>query len=277
MSNLIKSNFVAFSRDDKIVLDTNKYKVIREMIPTNIIQNSDENIDDLEVEDILNEDFEAGIDKFFVDKEVDSEENIETARQSAQQILDEAMDEATRILAEARENASLISEEAKKNGYSEGYNDGIAKAENEILAKQNEFNEFVEDSRMQLEKEADNMATMVETAVVDIACDLIEKLTGIVVNDYKGVMLYIVNSAIKDVDNSKKFIIKISDDDYDEIETNKNEIYGALNPSIEMEVFADSKLSKGQCVIETDGGLVDCSVDVQLENMINALKLISIS
>ena len=54
---------------------------------------------------------------------------------------------------------------------------------------------------------------------------------------------------------------------------NKDNIYGALNPGIKLEIFEDSKLSKMQCLIETDNGIVDLSLDVQLGNLKKALKM----
>ena len=76
-----------------------------------------------------------------------------------------------------------------------------------------------------------------------------------------------------DLDNSKHFVIKVSEADYEELLERKAEIYGALNPAIHMEIFEDAKLSAMQCLIETDNGIVDISLDVQLDNLITALKL----
>ena len=78
---------------------------------------------------------------------------------------------------------------------------------------------------------------------------------------------------MQDLDNSKHFVIKVSSNDYEELLERKDEIYGALNPAIEMEIFEDAKLTAMQCLIETDNGIVDVSLDVQLDNLITALKL----
>ena len=43
-----------------------------------------------------------------------------------------------------------------------------------------------------------------------------------------------------------------------------------------MEIGLDKTLEKNQCVIEMDNGIIDCSLDVQLEALKQDLKLLSI-
>lgn len=114
-----------------------------------------------------------------------------------------------------------------------------------------------------------------EAEVVDVACKLIEKLTGILVQDYKPVMLYMINSVLNEDDASRKFVIRVSEKNYTYIADNEDRLAGAANPGISIEVFSDSKLHEGQCQIESDTGIIDLSMDVQVRNLITAIKLLS--
>jgi flagellar biosynthesis/type III secretory pathway protein FliH len=42
-----------------------------------------------------------------------------------------------------------------------------------------------------------------------------------------------------------------------------------------MEMYGDAKLDGRQCIIETDNGIIDLSMDVQVKNLITAMKLLS--
>ena len=42
-----------------------------------------------------------------------------------------------------------------------------------------------------------------------------------------------------------------------------------------LEIVKDATLERNQCLIETDGGIFDCSLDVQLENLIMDVKALS--
>ncbi len=114
-----------------------------------------------------------------------------------------------------------------------------------------------------------------EQDMVDVSCGLIEKLTGILVDSYKPVMLHMINNALNNTDSSKQFIIRVASEIYPYVADNRDRIIGASNPGVSIEIFGDSKLTSGQCMIESDNGIVDLSMDVQVKNLITAIKLLS--
>jgi flagellar assembly protein FliH len=42
-----------------------------------------------------------------------------------------------------------------------------------------------------------------------------------------------------------------------------------------MELVSDVKLSKLECMIETENGIINCSLEEQLNHLVNSLKLLS--
>ncbi len=271
MSNLIKSNFVAFANNEALIVDANSHKIVREIETASIRKDPDENIDDLKIEDILG----ATIEDSFTEMVFEEEEKEEVMQQSPEDIIAEATEEAARILNDAKEQGNRIIEEAREDGYNQGYNEGVEAANKEAILIKQKANEEYDSAMNEISSEKEKMIVEVETSIVEIACGLIEKLTGIVVEDNKEVMLYIINNAVKNVENSRNFVIRVNDNDYIELSESKDKIYGALNPSVTIELFADSKLQEGQCIIETDNGLIDCSIDAQIANITTALKLLS--
>ena len=104
---------------------------------------------------------------------------------------------------------------------------------------------------------------------------MIQKLTCILVDDYKPVMIYMINQVLNEDEDSRKFVIRVSEENYTYIADNADRLSGAANPGITIEIFSDTKLQKGQCQIESDTGIVDLSMDVQVRNLITAIKLLS--
>ena len=86
-------------------------------------------------------------------------------------------------------------------------------------------------------------------------------------------MLYMVNEAIKNLDDSRHFVIRVSEADYPYLEQQKAQLYGSANPNVDLELFSDAKLSERQCLIETENGVVNVSLDEQLRNLQKALQL----
>lgn len=262
MSNLFKSGFPGIkSVDDKpFVIDANKRQINIPEATGKIIRPIDEVKQEEEAEAMNS----AG-----------NEELLNEAMDMAKELREDAVNRATKIIEEANAEAEQIKENAYKEGYEKGLEDGSMEAmkrtdaylenmqkEQEILFQKNQ--ETVEA----------NIADAQEK-MVDLSCALIEKLTGILVDEYKPVMLYIINNALNESDNSKEFTIKVGEDNYSYLVDNLDRLSGATNPNISIEIYSDSKLNKRQCIIESENGIIDLSMDIQVRNLITAIKMLS--
>lgn len=203
-----------------------------------------------------------------------------------QALLDDAMDKAKELREDARSKANKIVEDAwqeaesiKENAYKEGYEHGLEDGNMEAMKRADEYlvnikNEQEEAKARMLAK---NEAYLddAEKKLVNLTCDLIKKISGIVVDDYKPVMLNMINNALNDVESTTKYTIKVCEESYTYVSDNSERIVGAANPNITIDVFADPKLEKGQCIIETDNGIINLSMDIQIQNLITAFKMLS--
>ena len=157
--------------------------------------------------------------------------------------------------------------------------DLVAAAVNATVKQVDEYLEKISRERdqalAQAREEMMENITDTEEQIVDVACKLIQKLTGILVDDYKPVMIYMINQVLNEDEDSRKFVIRVSEENYTYIADNADRLSGAANPGITIEIFSDTKLQKGQCQIESDTGIVDLSMDVQVRNLITAIKLLS--
>lgn len=217
----------------------------------------------------------------------EAEETAEGLRTPENQaILDDAMDKAKELRDDAREKANRIIEDAwqeaesiKENAYKEGYETGLEDGNMEAMKRADVYLANLNDEQEKIKKEmlTKNEAYLddAEKKLINLTCELIKKISGIVVDDYKPAMLYMINNAINEVESTTKYTIKVCEDSYAYVADNSERIVGAANPNITIDVFADAKLEKGQCVIETDIGIIDLSMDVQIQNLITAFKLLS--
>ena len=261
MSNLFKSGFPGIKSVDAtpFIIDGNKRqinipdntgKIIR---PLDEVKSEDESVpESAGNEDILNE-----------------------AMDMAKELREDAITRANGIVEEAKAEADKIRERAYKEGYEKGLEDGSMEAmkrtdaymenmrkEQELLFKNNQ------------ETLEENIADA-QSKMVDLSCALIEKMTGILVDEYKSVMVYIINNALNESDNSKEFTIKVGEENYSYLVDNFDRLSGAANPNISIELYSDSKLNKRQCIIESENGIIDLSMDIQVRNLITAIKMLS--
>lgn len=269
MSNVIKSGFVAFADDHRIIIDSNsrfREKQTGKIIRSIEEQQEDREIEGLELEDILTD--EAFKDPAFEEKKAFADIIIQDAKVQADKLLEEARKEAAHIL-----------EQAKTEGYQAGYSEGEQKARQEMASAMAEKQKVLSQEYERLKKQqlADKELFLqeAEPKMAEIAGELITHLTGIVVEDQQEVMIYMIDRAMRDIEDSSNFVIKVSEEDYAWVSSHKEQIYGASNPSISIEIFADAKLGRNQCLIEMDNGIVNCSLDEQMKNLVTDIKLLA--
>ena len=275
MSNIFKSGLpgVKTVTDAPFVIDVNS-RVIEPPKPKVIHSATGNEASRDEVG--ATDEFESGITKKSdVYNPEAHKELLDDAMEKAKLLQDDARERAQKILADANAEAEQIRNKAQEEGYAKGLEEGSMEAMRRADAYLEKMNQERDQALEQAREEMKENVADTENQVVDVACALIEKLTGILVADYKPVMIYMINQVLNDEDASRKFIIRVSEDNYAYIADNEDRLSGAANPGISIEIFSDTKLKKGQCMIESDTGIIDLSMDVQVRNLITAIKLLS--
>lgn len=285
MSNLIKSGFVAFSQDQTIVIDANDNKIIKgidEAMQEAAAAQEESSIEDALAEAMIEDaDLEDGDSFGTLEISADTtDQGRETAEQivlqaknEAQDIVNQAHDEVEQMRATAYEESEQIKEAARSEGYEAGYQEGLQAVQSEYQQKEQELQRQIEQHADQVQQEQEAFVADMEHNMVEWLCQMIPSITGVMIEDQKDVLLYMVNEAIKNLDDCKQFVVKVSEPDYVQLSERKEDIYGFTNPNVDIELFADSKLSEKQCLIETENGVVDASLDEQLSNLNKALRL----
>lgn len=188
----------------------------------------------------------------------------------AHKILEDAKRDAEKVLSDAITKAEEIKHDAFIEASKSGYEDGFEKANKELLAKIKQLQEKEDELHVKYKKKQEDL----EPEFVALTIELIEKLTGVIAEDYQEVIIYLINNAINNIDKSDNYLIKVSPDDYQYVNDNKQDfIQGHSNSRFDIKV--DPNLTKNQCIIETNSQISDCSLNTQLENLKTSLKMLS--
>ena len=195
----------------------------------------------------------------------------EAARAEAEEILAQAKAEAEEILAQAQAQAGQIREEAKK----EGFNSGTIESERQLTEKKQELEQQHAQLVKQLEEDYEQRRNDMEPQIVEALLAVFTEVTHTVSEDNKEIVLHLINNVLKNVENSHSYSIKVSPDDYNFVLNNQGKIYCAMNNEVNLDIVQDMALKQNECMIETDSGVFNCSLDVELHNLIKQIKLLS--
>ena len=197
--------------------------------------------------------------------------SLENANAEAERIIEEARLQAEQIIADANKNADAAFEEAKQNGYYEGNE----KAQEEMNIKQAQFEVELDNKRKELEQEYNNLKESIEPELVEVITDVFRKVTGVVAEDNQEIILHLINDVMHNADGSRDYVIKVSPDDYKFLVNNQGKIYCAMSREVNIDIVEDATLERNQCMIETNTGIFNCSLDIELNNLIKNIKLLS--
>lgn len=198
----------------------------------------------------------------------------ENSGPSPEELLAEAREEiaqmqqdAARQIGQQREAALA---EAKREGYDAGYREGMHQ---------------VEQIKEELARSQQQMMAEYEQKLSELEPLFIEKLTGIYEHIFKvnmtsdrQVLLYLAENVIRNAEGNREFFVHVSKEDYAVVNMQKKQLEAAAAGSnTSVEVVQDTALSGGECMIETDGGIFDCGLGTQLEELKKQLLLLAYS
>lgn len=287
MSNsLYKAGHIVYKRDEKRVIDSNQMISDRMRVLTEILE-SVPTEDDFEA-------FSEGLDaeqveQLFGDSDAQPEESeyseeamaganpellqqaIDDANAKAEEILANANAEAERIINDANAEAEQIRSNARDAGHSEGYDRGY----NEGLAKAHELENEVEAKHSAMLAEYEEKISQLEPRFVETLTDIYSHVFKVDLSDKTELILYLLKDAIRNIDGGKSFMIHVSKDDFPTVSSEKDNLIAGKGSHVTVEIIEDITLSAGECFVEADGGIFDCSIDTELELLKKKLVLLS--
>ncbi len=197
---------------------------------------------------------------------------VEKAQEEADNILAEANARADEILASAAESAESMKEQAIKEGQKNGYDMGQAMAANDLEAAKADMEDRIEQIRQEyLDKEVE-----MEKEVLEVVCDTMSKVFMIEFGDKKEILLHLCENAITNVESSKTLLIRVNERNKDYLDDNKDMLQEKVGEGVQLDIILDPLLEDDKCIIECDGGIIDCSIGVELDNFIKDLRALSI-
>lgn len=275
MSNIVKQYFTVVRSEDKRIIDTNDLamKRIGEQL-TESDAGDDGFISGLKAEELV------PVDEDICEEESEGGNAAQTAANTGY-LVEQARKEAITILEEARAEAARITEEARSLMEAEknkvlteagenGYREGLIKAGEEAEALRREYRE----KEAELESYYRQQIEEMEPKLVDAITDIYQHIFDVELSNHKEILLNLLRSALKGA-GGRDFLIHVSREDYIYISENRTKLLEVLPSRCELDVVEDQSLAVNECLIETEGGMIDCGLDTQMTELKQKLRLLA--
>ena len=267
---------------DKLTIDNNEFvakrieeltRQIEKETPQAIEESFSEGLDPMTVEALVS-DGDADDEGFTAGGII----KADAGSADASLAMEEANERARVIVECAEQEAEEIKKAAAEEGHSQGYDEGLRAGREAAEAEYRQKEAGLKQKEKELEEAYQKKAEELEPMLVDKLAGIFERVCGARLENEKETVMYLLNRALTGSESGRDYIIHVTSDDYQHVKASKEELCkgtGVLPENIE--IVEDATLSAGGCMIESEGGIWDCSLGTQLKQLAAELRILSYS
>ena len=266
LSNLLKQQFVVNLQAEKRIINSDeRFKSVPPKVEV-----QDDVRDDAQKREEVIDGFLAGLvaEEVVVEPQITQEEILAQAQEEADAIIAKAKAEALTIADRAKREAELLCEQKKQ----EGYNSGLSLMQEEMAAKKNQLDADYRELEQHLQTDYNAKLETMEADVVDAIIMVFNKVFGIQFDDKRQILLHLVKNTLSGIDVGKEFHIRVSPANSKFIESHMDDIKEKVGNDVVIDVVNDMTLNAEACIIETDYGVYNCGIDMELSNLIKDIR-----
>lgn len=157
------------------------------------------------------------------------------------------------------------SENIKKSAFDEGYKTGISKAEADLENFRTELNKFMSAKK--------DVFEYIAPDILEISVDIARRVIKKELDTDPQVLMNIITDVLKTISKSEpKISIRVKPQAVQFIKDTIPNITYEYGIDSKINIVADPSIEEGGCIFQTNNGIVDASIDTQLEIIKQALE-----
>ena len=165
------------------------------------------------------------------------------------------------LVSRAQEEAENI----KKSAFEEGYRKGMEQANADMETFRNSFSEFMNAPK--------NVFEYIAPDILEISVDIAKKIIKKEVESDPQVLVNTIVDVLKTVSKSEpKINIRVKPQAVQFIKDTLPNITYEYGIDAKVNIIADPSIEEGGCIFQTNNGIVDASIDTQLEIIKKAIE-----
>ncbi len=226
--------------------------------------------------------FSTGIDAENVEEAtmgvgVDTPNIMEEVNEEAAKILEIAKEQAEEYMHQARAEAESQSEQIFEQARAQGFEQGIADSQERLQAEIQDAQRQCDERVSQIRQEYDEKLRVMEPFLVEELTGIYEHIFNVDLSTHRSVIRHLITNTLHATEASQSYLIHVSAEDYSALSMQKASLREecSLPEGATMELVEDISLKKNQCMIETDEGIFDCSLTVELGELKRKLMLLA--
>ncbi len=193
---------------------------------------------------------------------------MEKLRVDSEREIERGKFESEKMIKDAELKVSEIEHEAYKKGYEAGREEGYKEGQAEVMRLIDRLGTIVStavDIRDEIIRSSEKLMTeMILMIARKVIKDEIVERREVVINNIK--------EAIRRVKDRDRIDIRVNFADLDMTTAHKDELIKMMESLKKVNIYEDSRVDRGGCIIETDVGAIDARISTQLDAIEEAIR-----
>ncbi|MFC1573662.1 FliH/SctL family protein [Candidatus Latescibacterota bacterium] len=157
-----------------------------------------------------------------------------------------------------------LSQKAYDDGYQAGFDAAIEKERSERIKS-------VDKLMKEAKKKSDEAIHGLQLKVIDIAIFIAEQIIRKSITKSPEIIEDIIQDTLSYLIGNEKIVLKVSEKEFDVINANYDKWLDKVGNTQEFRLEIDKRLKTGDCIIETEGGVIDAVVSHRLDTIAEEL------
>jgi len=197
-----------------------------------------------------------------------AKKEIEKARLEAEQLIQRAKTEVERMVKEAEMRVAEIEHEAYQKGYEAGREVGFKKGQAEVRRLVDRLGVIIGQA-IDIREE---IIAASEKQMVEMILMIARKVIKDEVAERKEVVLNNIREALRRIKDRDRVNIRVNFADLELTTAHKDELIKMMESLRKVNIYEDSRVDRGGCIIETDVGAIDARISTQLKEIEEAIR-----
>jgi flagellar assembly protein FliH len=268
LSNVIKYTHYV-SLDDK--------KVVEIAVQPNNSDGVLVNKDDLTPEQLeeLNEASQIK-EQILQDAEAFAEEQVRAAMEEASAIREQGQAEIEEWWNEKRQHDEQLQTQLKDEGFSQGYQDGLQFAEEEL---RRQYDEMLQEASQILEQAYVLKQQIIQEAepfLIEMSCAIAEKIVSRQLTVESDWVVELIKTVLARRREKGIITLCIAPSQFSYIQDAREELLLHIDSQAELQIIPDPSVHDHGCVVRSSFGSIDARIDTQLKEIKNALQHLAV-
>jgi flagellar assembly protein FliH len=158
-------------------------------------------------------------------------------------------------------------EKAFAEGYAKGEAEGLATAQKGYDDRITQIQERVASILDSLEKSKNEIYENAHSMLLRVCLELVKKIIHTEPSINPDIVLSVIKKSLSYIADKEKLVIRVSKDDFENVSSKKDFWLPVAERVASIEIEQDERIEKGGCIIESNSGVADGRLGVQLEEL----------